>query len=86
MSPRRFTDGDSAFVWCGLFRGGGRPRVRLSRRMGAVLHFTGVVVRVVETVGVAGQPGFGRAWSLMVALLRTVVQGHRAGEASGGLW
>lgn len=37
----------------------------------------GVVVRVVGMVGLAGQPGFGRAWSRSMTLVNTGVQGHR---------
>lgn len=56
-------------------------RAWLSRRVGAGFHFAGVVVRVVGAVKVAGQPGFGRLWSLPIAWVMTSLQGHRGGKA-----
>jgi hypothetical protein len=46
MSPHRFVDGDSVLVWCGLSGGRGRLWARLSRRVGAGFHFTGVGSRL----------------------------------------
>lgn len=46
-----------------VFRGWGMLTARLSRRAGAGFHFPGVVVRIVGAVGVAGQPGLGKALS-----------------------
>ncbi|GAA1879943.1 hypothetical protein GCM10009753_04040 [Streptantibioticus ferralitis] len=50
--------------------------------MSAGFHFTGAVVQVVGTVEVAGQPGIGKACSLLTARVMTAVQGHREGWRS----
>ncbi len=42
----------------------------------------GVVVRVVGTVELAVQPGFGRVWSRFIALVITGVHGYRVGRRS----
>jgi hypothetical protein len=60
----------------------GRLAARLSRRVGAGFHCSGVVVGVVGMVEVAGQPGFGRMRSLSIAWVMTSVQGHRAVKRS----
>lgn len=51
----------------GSFRGWGRLRARLWHRVGAEFRFAGAVVGRFGLVEVAGQPGFGRIWSLAIA-------------------
>ncbi|KOV71582.1 hypothetical protein ADL01_19955 [Streptomyces sp. NRRL WC-3618] len=50
--------------------------------MGAGFHCSGVVVRVIEAVGVPDQPGLGKALSRSIARMISSVQGHRVVKRS----
>jgi len=67
---------------CGaLFSGLGQAEGPALASSGRRVPLPGLVVRFVGMVEVAGQPGFGRAWSRSIARVMTSVQAIR--QASG---